>query len=241
MRKQVYSIVLIAFALINFVSAQDKSLTITEFAQILDASKNAQILDARAPEEFALNHIKGAINVNLKDSLATERVISQLNHKYPSFTYSINNGRSSVLAKLLLAKGFGHVYELPGGLANWVGSGNPIESFNKKGLVVTSEQFKQLVQSKELVLVDFGSKYCGGCRRLVPVLDSLENNQASNLKIVRIEMYDNPNLVKEYKISSLPTLVLYKKGEIVWENKGNITYQKLVSTIESKAKLLANK
>ena len=47
------------------------------------------------------------------------------------------------------------VYELPGGLANWVGSGNPIETLNKKGLSISLEFFHQLIKLDDLVLVDF--------------------------------------------------------------------------------------
>jgi rhodanese-related sulfurtransferase/thioredoxin-related protein len=241
MKKKILSTLWFAIFLIVNSMAQNETVTLTDFVKKLNAATNPQILDARSPEEYAQNHIKGAININLKDSGATSKLITSLNSKYPTFTYSINNGRSSVLAKKLRAQGFKSVYELPGGLSNWVGSGNPIESFNNKGLAVTGEQFRELTQSKELVLVDFGSKYCGYCRKLIPVLDSLENNHASNLKIVRIEMYDNPELVKNQKIKSLPTLVLYKNGEIVWNNNGNINYNQLLAAIQNKAKLLANK
>lgn len=239
--KKVFSFVLFLTTIINFVSAQDKQLTIREFAAILNTSKNAQILDARSPEEFAVNHIKGAINVDLKDVAGTEKTITALNPKYPTFSYSINNGRSSVLAKKLREKGFEKVYELPGGLGNWVGAGNPLQSFNNKGLAISSKQYQELIQSKELVLVDFGSKFCGGCRKLVPVLDSLDNNRASNLKIVRIEFDNNPELVKEQEIKALPTLKLYKNGQEVWLNKGHIVYQQLLSTIQQKGNLLAIK
>lgn len=241
MKKITFLGVLFVFAMSAFVQAQDKALTIAEFASILKSSKNAQILDARSPEEYATNHIKGAINVNLKDEAGTEKIIASLNPKYPTFSYSINNGRSSALAKKLRDKGFDKVYELPGGLGNWVGAGNPLESFTNKDLAISVEQFNQITKSNELVLVDFGSKFCGGCRKLVPVLDSLESKRNTNLKIVRIEFDESTDLVKSQKISALPTLALYKNGEKIWENKGIITYSKLLSAIESKAKLLASK
>lgn len=241
MKKGRISALVILLSLINLTQAQNQSLTIKEFANILNSSQHPQILDARSPEEFAVNHIKNAININLKDSAGTEKIISTLNPNYPTFSYSINNGRSSALAKKLVKKKFLKVYELPGGLGNWVGAGNPIVSLSKKGLTITNEQFNQLTKSNDLVLIDFGSKFCGSCRKTALVLDSLENNHASNLKIVRIEFDNNPELVKEQKIEALPTLVLYKNGIAVWNNKGYINYKNLRSSIEGKSKLLANK
>jgi rhodanese-related sulfurtransferase len=241
MKNKYISFLTLLLVVTELLSAQENSITIKEFAAILNTSKNAQILDARSPEEFAVNHIKGAINVDLKDAAGSEKIISSLNPKYPTFSYSINNGRSSALAKKLREKGFEKVYELPGGLGNWVGAGYPLLSFYNKGLAISSKQYQELIQSKELVLVDVGSKYCGGCRKLVPVLDSLDNYRASNLRIVRIEFDNNPELVKEQEIKALPTLKLYKNGQEVWFNKGHIVYQQLLSIIQQKGNLLTIK
>ena len=173
--------------------AQNTNLTLIDFVKKINTTTHPQILDARSPEEFGLNHLKGAININLKDSNGYEKEFATLNKANPVFVYSINNGRSSVVAGKLKNKGFKEVYELPGGLANWVGSGNPIETISKKGMSISLESFQQIIKSGDLVLVDFGSKYCGSCRKVQPILDSLERSYTKSLKIVRIEMYDNPD------------------------------------------------
>jgi rhodanese-related sulfurtransferase len=241
MKNKSISALIILLSITSLLQGQNLSLTIKEFAQLLNTSQHPQILDARSPEEFAINHLKNAININLKDSAGTEKIISTLNPKYPTFTYSINNGRSIALAKKLVKKGFENVNELPGGLGNWVGAGNPIVTLSKNGLSITNDQFKQLTASNELVLVDYGSKFCGTCRKTALALDSIENQHASNLKIVRIEFDSNPELVKAQKIVALPSLVLYKNGIEIWNNKGYINYKNLLTSIETKSKLLANK
>lgn len=194
-------------------------LSIKEFAAKLNESKNAQILDARSNEEFLQNHIKGAVNLDAK-SPAYQQEINGLSKDRPTFVYSIANGRSSVLSAQLREKGFKQVYELPGGLTNWIGSGYPIISTTKKGVALSKAQYAELTGSAPLILIDFGSKYCGACKKLVPVLDSLKTKTGFAPKIISIEEYDNPALAHELKINVLPTLVLYQNKKEVWRRSG---------------------
>jgi thioredoxin len=236
MKRFYFLTVLSVFCLGVAVAAPDESLSIKEFADKIYQAKHPQILDARSPEEFSNNRIKGAVNADLADSIGLKKLIAQLDPNNPTFTYSINSGRSVILANKLRALGFKQVYALPGGLANWVGAGYPLESSGKKGLSLTGKQFKQLTTSNELVLVDFGSKYCGGCRKLVPVLDSLEHTYSKSVKFVRIELDDNTEVIKEQKIEALPRLILYKNGENVWKNEGFISSSAVAQVINKYSK-----
>ncbi|MDR2680126.1 MAG: hypothetical protein LBC47_04875, partial [Tannerella sp.] len=202
--------------------AQKNNLTVKEFAGILEKTEHPQIIDARSPEEFARNRIKGAINIRVTDSLDIETVVRKLNPNVPVFTYSINSGRGEILAAKLREAGMKEVYALPGGLANWVGSGYPLETSIADDSALTGGQFRQIVESGKWVLVDFGSSYCGGCRRLIPVLDALKKEYPETLKIVKIELDENPEIIREQKIEALPTLVLFKQGKPVWKHKGFI-------------------
>ncbi|WP_243770743.1 MULTISPECIES: thioredoxin family protein [Mucilaginibacter] len=95
--------------------------------------------------------------------------------------------------------------------------------------------------SSSLVLVDFGSRYCGACKKLIPVLDSLKANSAFTPKVISIEVYDNTNLAKELKVNVLPTLVLYKDGKEVWKKQGfSSTAQVIAQTELAKNGLAAN-
>lgn len=80
------------------------------------------MIDARSAEEYALNHAKGAVNINPGAANADE-AINALQKDQPVFIYSIGTGRSGQLARDLRKKGFREVYELKGGIANWVGGG----------------------------------------------------------------------------------------------------------------------
>lgn len=236
-------IVLLAFLIVltGEVKAQSPALLSLEaFAAKLKQAKEPQILDARSAEEFVQNHIKGAVNIDAK-AADYQQKLEGLDKEKPTFVYSIANGRSTVLSCELRAKGFKDVEELPGGLANWIGSGYPIISTTKKGVSLSKAQFDELAASSPLVLVDFGSKYCGACKKLVPVLDSLKANSAFTPKVISIEVYDNTNLAKELKVNVLPTLVLYKNGKEVWKKQGfSSTAQVIAATELAKSGLAAN-
>jgi rhodanese-related sulfurtransferase len=218
-------LVLAAFLVTAGVNAQTAEgqlpVSLSEFV-IKAKSPDAQIIDARTPEEFAQNHLKGAINVNAAAS-GYQKDLDKLSKDKPTLIYSIANGRSVSIAKELRTKGFKEVVVLPGGISNWIGSGYAFINNTKKGVALNTEQFNTLTASSDLVLVDFGSKFCGACKRLIPVLDSLENQKSFGAKIVKLEAYDNTELLKSLKVNQLPTLVLYKNGKEVWKKPGQST------------------
>ncbi|MDR2765243.1 MAG: hypothetical protein LBB90_09480 [Tannerella sp.] len=216
--------------------SQKESLTVNEFAEKLGKAPHPQLLDARSPEEFARNHIQGAISVNMADGVAKQKVIETLDPASPTFTYSINSGRGVVLAAELRKLGFREVYALSGGLAAWVGAGYPLETFGENS-GLTNEQFGQLIRSNRWVLADFSSSYCGGCRLLQPVLDSLEHQYPDELKIIRVELDESPGIIKEQKIEALPTLILFKHGQAVWKHKGIIKLPELLHALRNYAEL----
>jgi rhodanese-related sulfurtransferase len=201
-------------------SSAQESITLEAFEQKLKQNSNPQILDVRSSQEFAENHLIGAINLSLSDDASFKTGIESLNKKKPVFIYSINNGRSGVVAEQLREQGFVEVYQLPGGIAHWLGAGKPVEAIATRG--ISEAEFKKLIAAKNLVLVDVGSKYCGGCKKLAPIVDALANEQG-DLKIVKVELYDNRELADKLNIESVPTLILYKGSKVIWKKSGNIT------------------
>ena len=190
-------------------------------AKLKQAGPNAQILDPRAPEEFKVNHLKGAIDANLanEDPAELQKIIDKLDKQKPVFVYGINyGGRGSQLAKKLKEQHFNEVYELPGGISKWIGAGQPVESTTGEGL--SSADYKKLLVSGNVVLVDVYAKHCGTCKKLLPIVDSVANDHISGLKVVKIDLFENNQLGKELNIESVPTLILYKDGKVVWQKRG---------------------
>jgi rhodanese-related sulfurtransferase len=189
--------------------------------RLKQASPNAQILDPRAPEEYKLNHLVGAVNANVADENKVElqKLIDKLDKKKPVFVYGINyGGRGSALAKKLKEQNFSEVYELPGGISKWIGAGQPVESTTSAGL--TAVEYKQLLTSNKLVLVDVHSKYCGTCKKVTSIVDSISSENPNNFRLVKVELFENKQLSKELNIESIPTLILYKDDKIVWQKRG---------------------
>jgi len=200
-------------------------------AKLKQASPNPQILDARSSEEFELNHLKEALNVNLKNDAELQQQLAKLDKGKPVFVYSINNGRSGQLATKLKEQNFKEVYELPGGISKWIGAGRPVET--KTGTGLTLVEYNKLVQSDKLVLVDVHSKFCGSCKKLSPIVDSVASENPNTVKLVKVELFDNKQLGKSLNIESIPTLILYKGDKIVWRNSGLTTRSAIDKVIKA--------
>jgi len=210
-------------------------LTIDALEAKINQSKQPQIIDARSAAEFEQIHLKNAVVLN-KDSVKAAEQIGALDKQKPVFVYAIGNARSAILAKRLKALGFNEVYELPGGIANWVGTGKPVEKSAKMELDLTA--FNGLVGKEKLILVDFGSKYCPGCIKMVPVADSAATE--TGVKIVKIEVFDNTKLTHQLKINVIPNIALYKDGAVVWQKEGIFPKSEITKAVKASQALSAN-
>jgi len=210
-------------------------LTIDALEAKINQSKQPQIIDARSAAEFEQIHLKNAVVLN-KDSVKAAEQIGALDKQKPVFVYAIGNARSAILAKRLKALGFNEVYELPGGIANWVGTGKPVEKSAKKELDLTA--FNGLVGKEKLILVDFGSKYYPGCIKMVPVADSAATE--TGVKIVKIEVFDNTKLTHQLKINVIPNIALYKDGAVVWQKEGIFPKSEITKAVKASQALSAN-
>ncbi|WP_428228475.1 thioredoxin domain-containing protein [Flavobacterium sp.] len=201
--------------------SQNKSsntVSLDVFYSKIQSEKKPQIIDARGAEEFALNHINGAVNFNLESKDYAAQV-AKLDKSKPVFTYSIGAGRSVWLADDLLKKGFKEAYSLEGGIANWIGNGKPFYANSKSKL--TLAEYKKIIAENKDVLVDIGSIYCGACKKVKPVLETIKAQYGSNLKIVEIDLEDSPQVIADLKtVKVFPTLILYKDGKIVFKKEG---------------------
>ena len=82
-------------------------------------------------------------------------------------------------------------------------------------VVVNKDNFKQeVVEEKGVVLVDFYADWCGPCRMTGPIIDEL-SQQLTEIKFVKINVDENPELASQYQIFSIPTFLIFKSGEVV--------------------------
>lgn len=211
--------IILLFTIAGF--AQEKNpftLPIDAFHSKIKAQKNPQIIDARGSEEFAINHINGAVNFNLESANYGSEV-TKLDKSKPVFIYSIASYRSGLLAKELLKNGFSQVHDLQGGIAAWIGAGKPFYSNSKSKLSLA--EYNKIIADNNTVLVDIGSRYCGACKKVKPILETIRAEHGSHLKIVEIDLEDNPQIIADLKtVNVFPTLILYQNGKIVFKKDG---------------------
>ena len=79
---------------------------------------------------------------------------------------------------------------------------------------VTEQDFQSTVDSG-VTLVDFWAEWCGPCRMVTPVLEELQGELGDSAKIVKLNVDENPNIAQQFGISGIPTMLLFKDGQVV--------------------------
>ena len=97
------------------------------------------------------------------------------------------------------------------------------------------EKFNDIINREQLTLVDFFATWCGPCKQMHPVLEQLKQQLGDSIRIVKLDVDKNEALSTAYRIQSVPTLMIFRNGQVVWRQSGALRLNDLKSVINQYA------
>ncbi len=95
------------------------------------------------------------------------------------------------------------------------------------------ESFNDVISSGQLVLVDFYATWCGPCKTMHPVLQELKQRLGDQIRILKIDVDRYQNTAAQYRIQSVPTLMLFRNGQTQWRQSGALPLPALLEQVKA--------
>jgi len=94
-------------------------------------------------------------------------------------------------------------------------------------------EYKDLISANKVVLVEFFATWCPHCQRMMPVVERLREKLAGRVPVERFDIDKNQSLADSVGVESVPTFIIYREGEAVWNHSGEIDGAALLEKVES--------
>ena len=82
------------------------------------------------------------------------------------------------------------------------------------------KQFEEIISESRPTVVDFYATWCGPCRRQIPIIDNFKEKMGDEVNVVKVDIDQEKELAERYRIQSVPTIMIFKNGEVVWRASG---------------------
>jgi thioredoxin 1 len=108
-----------------------------------------------------------------------------------------------------------------------------LRELNLKAMSTKQKTFQELIEGDTPVLVDFFATWCGPCKMMQPILEDTSRQLGGKVKILKVDVDKNQLVASKFQVRGVPTLILFKKGKILWRESGVVPAHQLIKTIES--------
>ena len=97
---------------------------------------------------------------------------------------------------------------------------------------MSKSSFGELIKGNTPVLIDFSAEWCGPCKMLAPILNEVKNTLGNKVKIIKIDVDKNQQLASNYRVQSVPTMILFKESKQLWRQSGVPTKDQLIQLVQ---------
>ncbi len=223
-------IILILILTLQPIPAQDFSQVNSDEFRTLITDKDGILLDVRTTREFKNGHIPDAGNLNFY-ALDFRKKLTLLPDDAPIYLYCNTGYRSEKAAEFLAINGYDNVYNLEHGIMEWELKNLPVivdaDASPDKDNKMDPDKYYAILESESPVFIDFYAPWCGPCREMMPMIDSLKVDYHDKVRMYKVNVDASKKLVKELQLGSVPYLVLFENSEIVFSRNGSVTRQEL--------------